>query len=51
MIDNTIKKDSEKAATAVNTKEKELRAERLRLIKLKIKTQQGDDADVNIENG
>ena len=51
VINNTILKDLDKASLDVSTKEKELRAERLRLIKLKIKKQLGEDIDLNVEAG
>ncbi len=51
MIQNTIEKDLEKASQAVTDKEKELRAERLRLIKAKIRDNQGSDIDLSVENG
>lgn len=51
VIENTIKKDLEKASQAVTAKEKELRAERLKLIKIKIRETQGSNVDLNVENG
>ena len=41
----------EKAHQAVAAKEKELRAERLRLIKDKIRGNQGSNVDLDVENG
>ena len=51
MIKNTIGVDLEKALAAANEKETQLRAERLRLIKDKIKAAGGKDKDLNVANG
>ena len=51
MIKNTISVDLDKATNAANEKEKQLRAERLRLIKEKIKAAGGKDKDLNVANG
>lgn len=51
VIQNTINKDLDKASQAVAAKEKQLRAERLKLIKEKIRESQGTDVDLNVENG
>ena len=51
VIDGTIKKDFDAASVAVVTKEKELRAERLKLIKDKIRGRQGSGVDLTVDNG
>ena len=51
VIKNTITVDLKKATDAANEKEKELRAERLRLIKEKIRETQGQDVNLDIDNG
>ena len=51
MIANTITTDLQKATVAANDKEKQLRAERLRLIKEKIMAAGGKDKDITVANG
>ena len=51
VINNTIVRDMQVATQACNQKEKDLRAERLRCIKEKIREAKGDSTDLEIENG
>ena len=51
VINETISKDLTEATNAVNAQERELQTERVRLIKIKIKTEIGEDVEFDIDAG
>ena len=51
VINNVISKDLKNASNDVNNKTKQLREERLKLIKEKIRNELGEDVNLDFENG